>query len=206
MGQDQTEPRNIAPRDAREARAIRKLLKSRSVKRVANFASSCLQIYAPSLHNYYGHTLDELCSHGDTVHRNFKGNVFAGASFNLGPQTVTTAPHRDHLHLPFGLSAVTVFGDFDPKKSAKLKLLIQVPPYTTYMIMSAIITHSHTPLAEGDTRLSFSQYFAGALFRYRRRDSMCTQKQFEREGNGLEPGAERWSKGIRLLRSWATRW
>lgn len=145
------------------------------------------------------------------MRRNFKGNVFAGASFNLGPQTVTTTPHRDHLHLPFGLSAVTVFGDFDPKKSAKLKLhelklLIQVPPHSTYMIMSAIITHSHTPLAEGETRLSFSQYFPGALFWYQRRESMCTQKQFEQEGNEPEPGAERWSKGIRLFRSWATRW
>ncbi|KAI0794778.1 hypothetical protein C8Q74DRAFT_1193619, partial [Fomes fomentarius] len=188
---------------------IKKLLKSRSVKRVVNFASSCLQIYAPAVHDYYGRTLDAICTHDRTLQHNFDNNVFAGATVNLGPCTVAT-PHRDHLNLPFGLCAVTVFGQFDPTRSAKvkldeLKLLIQVPPYTTYLIMLAVITHSNTPLDDGETRMSMCQYTAGGLCRYHR-CGMRTQKQFKSDGEKLETGEERWRTGVELLQKWATMW
>ncbi|KIK63680.1 hypothetical protein GYMLUDRAFT_133433, partial [Collybiopsis luxurians FD-317 M1] len=79
--------------------------------------------------------------------------------------------HRDFLNWPFGWCAITALGRFDPTRSAQLilwefKLVIDFPHGATVLIPSAVVTHSNTPIAEGDVRTSFTQYTAGALFRW----------------------------------------
>ncbi|KAJ3769587.1 hypothetical protein FB446DRAFT_623905, partial [Lentinula raphanica] len=79
--------------------------------------------------------------------------------------------HRDSLNWPFGWCAITALGKYDPRRSGQLilwelKLVIDFPHAATVFIPSAVITHSNTPLAEGDNRMSFTQYTAGPIFRW----------------------------------------
>ncbi|KAJ3718182.1 hypothetical protein C8R42DRAFT_548423, partial [Lentinula raphanica] len=79
--------------------------------------------------------------------------------------------HRDFLNWPFGWCAITALGTFDATRSAQLilwelKLVIDFPHAATVLIPSAVITHSNMPVAEGDTRMSFTQYTAGSIFRW----------------------------------------
>ncbi|KAJ3966393.1 hypothetical protein EV361DRAFT_774759, partial [Lentinula raphanica] len=84
---------------------------------------------------------------------------------------VRTFKHRDFLNWPFGWCAITALGNFNPSRSGQLilwelKLVIDFPHAATVLIPSAVITHSNTPLAEEDTRMSFTQYTAGPIFRW----------------------------------------
>ncbi|KAJ3769792.1 hypothetical protein FB446DRAFT_629681, partial [Lentinula raphanica] len=91
--------------------------------------------------------------------------------------------HRDFLNWPFGWCAITTLGRFDPTRSGqlilwKLKLVIDVPPAATVLIPSAVITHSNTPVAVGDTQMSFMQYTAGPIFRWVQ-NGCRTEKELE---------------------------
>ena len=44
--------------------------------------------------------------------------------------------------------------------------MIEFPHAATILIPSASITHSNIPVQDGDIRLSFTQFAAGALFQY----------------------------------------
>ncbi len=102
--------------------------------------------------------------------RNFPGSVFAAAAFNFGGD-IWTFKHRDFLNWAFGWCAITALGRFNPTRSAQLilwelKLVINFPHGATILVPSAVVTHSNTPVAEGDVRTSFTQYTAGAIFRW----------------------------------------
>lgn len=102
--------------------------------------------------------------------RNFEGSAFAAATFNLGPR-VCTSVHRDHLNLPGGFCSITALGSYNPTQGGHLilwdlNLIIEFPPGTTILVASAVIAHSNLPVSGGETRMSFTQYSAGALFRY----------------------------------------
>lgn len=47
-----------------------------------------------------------------------------------------------------------------------LKLVIEFPPGATILIPSAAIEHSNMPISPGETRLSITQFTAGALHRW----------------------------------------
>lgn len=102
---------------------------------------------------------------------NFPGfSEFAAAAFNLGGN-VWTFKHWDFLNWPFGWCAITALGNFDPGRTAQLilwelKLVIDFPHGATVLIPSGVITHSNTPVATGDTCMSFTQYTADAIFRW----------------------------------------
>ncbi|KAJ3764384.1 hypothetical protein EV360DRAFT_9676, partial [Lentinula raphanica] len=79
--------------------------------------------------------------------------------------------HRDFLNWPFGWCAITALGRFDPTRTGQLilwelRLVVDFPPAATVLIPSAVITHSNTPVAVDDTRISFTQYTAGPIFRW----------------------------------------
>ncbi len=162
----------------------------------------------PEVYNEYARTLDQICNEDTTLRRPFENNVFAGVTFNLGPRVVTLR-HRDHLNLPFGWCCVTVFGDFDYTRGGHLVLwdlglVIEIPPGATFLIPSAILEHSNLDIAEGETRMSVTQYSAGGLFRWIRCGSR-TQAAFERDGNRVETGRGRWQAGVALLGKWSSR-
>jgi hypothetical protein len=97
-------------------------------------------------------------------------SVFAGATFNFGPYTITL-PHLDFANLAWGWCAVTALGRFDPDKGGHLILwdlclVIRFPPGSSILIPSAILQHSNMSIQEGETRYSFTQYTAAGIFRY----------------------------------------
>ena len=97
-------------------------------------------------------------------------SVFPGLTINFGGR-VTTYRHQDINNLAYGICAITPLGTFDHRRSAQLvleelKLIIEVPATATAFILSASCTHSNLPLAEDETRILFTQYAAGPIFRY----------------------------------------
>ncbi|KAJ7738681.1 hypothetical protein DFH07DRAFT_966016 [Mycena maculata] len=65
----------------------------------------------------------------------------------------------------------SALGDFDPTTGGHfvlgdLKLVIEFPPGTLILIPSATLSHSNIPVRPGETRVSFTQFTSGGLFRY----------------------------------------
>lgn len=128
-------------------------------------------MWAPRVYNIYEDARNTLKKKLPHLPENFPGvSVFAAAAFNFGG-SVWTFKHRDFLNWAFGWCAITALGKFDPTRSAQLilwelKLVVDFPHAATALIPSAVITHSNTPVAPGDYRTSFTQYTAGAIFRW----------------------------------------
>ncbi|KAJ7653713.1 hypothetical protein DFH06DRAFT_1133844 [Mycena polygramma] len=81
------------------------LLAQKPFQRIAGFANSMFQLYAPDLHNYYNTTLNRLHCWDRRLKRNFLPtlSVFAAATFNFGPSTITL-PHIDFAQPRLGLA------------------------------------------------------------------------------------------------------
>jgi hypothetical protein len=102
--------------------------------------------------------------------RNFPGSIFACATMNFGPR-VSSFKHRDLLNLAFGWCSIAALGNFDHTKGGHLilwdlKLAIEFPPGSTILIPSATLSHSTTSILGNESRLSFTQYSAGGIFRW----------------------------------------
>ena len=163
--------------------------------------------WAPELYKYYEEKLDKLFKSDERLTRPFR-SVYPAATYNLGPRTVCL-PHVDFANLPFGYCAITAIGDYDYKKGGHIvlwepKLIIEFPPGTTVLLPSAIVTHFNMPVAEGETRCSFTQYAAGGLFRWVDNGfktaadhwDTLTEKQ---KGEKMEADKKRWEFGLGLL-------
>ena len=101
---------------------------------------------------------------------NFNNSVFSTAAFNFGPN-VWTFKHQDSANCLFGWCAIQALDHFDPKAGGHLilwdlKKVIEFPPGALILIPSATMTHSNVPVQPGNSRVSFTQYCAGGLFRY----------------------------------------
>lgn len=95
---------------------------------------------------------------------------FAANVFNFGPATSTVA-HRDFKNLISGFCAIIAFGDFDHTKSGHLVLheanvVLEFRAGDVVFIPSALMTHSNRPVAAGETRMSWTCFTAGGLFRW----------------------------------------
>jgi hypothetical protein len=91
-------------------------------------------------------------------------------AFNLGKRVVTKK-HVDSQNYPFGWCMVTALGDFDATKGGHLvlwdlKLILEFPAGACICLPSALITHSNIPTKESETRMSFTQYCPGEIFRF----------------------------------------
>ena len=84
-----------------------------------------------------------------------------------------------------------------------LKLVIDFPAGSTVLIPSATLMHSTTPVAANESRLSFTQYCAGPIFRFVDQ-GFRTEKVLKRE----DPEAHqlfqaskvyRWQQGMDLF-------
>ena len=160
----------------------------------------------PKLYDYYVDCLGKLHAQNPTLHRLFPGSVFAAASYNFGPRTVCFK-HKDFANLPFGLCAVTAFGDFDPKEGGHLILWeckLEFPPGSTILLPLAVIAHSNVPIQRGEKRYSFAQYTAGGLFRWVEQGfqpsaafyASLSPMELKAE---LEQDKQRWKFGLSLL-------
>jgi hypothetical protein len=115
----------------------------------------------------------------------------------------------DFANLPFGYCAITALGDYNPKTGGhfvlwECKLILELPPGATILIPSAIVTHFNLPVADHETRYSFTQYAAGGLFRWVDNNFMTSANNWaklteEERKDKEEQNEKRWEFGLSLL-------
>ncbi|KAJ2911954.1 hypothetical protein MD484_g8460, partial [Candolleomyces efflorescens] len=188
--------------------AVQDLLNNHHLRRLATYASAVFSFWAPRLFKYYKDHLDPLLERMKNLEKNFEKSVFTSAAFNFGP-CVCTIAHRDCMNCPFGWCAIQSLGNFDHTLGGhlvikELKLLIEFPPGPVILIPSAVFTHANTPVQAGEKRASFTQYCAGALFRYVDNNFMTqdafqasvSQEEFEMK---MKEKKTRWKDGLGLF-------
>ncbi|KAF9036136.1 hypothetical protein BJ165DRAFT_1316006, partial [Panaeolus papilionaceus] len=170
-GGGQVRPCNISHADTkRNRKVLNSLNRAPCFRRISNFASSVFASWAPKLYQHYAAAARTLHGKYPDLERPFPLSVFSTTTYNLGPQVICT-PHTDVANLPYGWCAIVALGNYDPRKGGhlvlwKCKLVVEFPPGSLILIPSAVITHSNTTLLPHETRYSFTQYSAGALFRW----------------------------------------
>ncbi|KAJ7838442.1 hypothetical protein B0H13DRAFT_1650760 [Mycena leptocephala] len=177
--------------------------------------------YAPDLHEFYRanyndlYAWDERQKRAKHMIRNFteKLSVFATATFNFGPATITF-PHLDFRNLAWGWCAITALGNFDPDRGGHLvlwdlKMIIRFPPGSTILLPSAILRHSNVKIFPHETRFSFTQFTPAGLFRWVyngfRTDKdvdSSTATSAEQRQQRKHDRAERWGEGLKMYRKW----
>ncbi|KAF8971659.1 hypothetical protein BDZ97DRAFT_1752936 [Flammula alnicola] len=168
-GGGQKEPRNLS-NEGPNGLVVQELNEMEAFKRMGGFASAVMASWMPDLYRYYADNLGELHDKNPTLRRVWNCSIFSAATYNFGPRTCCFK-HRDFGNLPFGWCAVTALGNYDPTKGGHLilwdlHLVIEFPPGSTILLPSAIVAHSNVAISKGETRYSFAQYSAGALFRW----------------------------------------
>ena len=125
----------------------------------------------PKAYRYYKTHLDKLwVAHPELSRPLFPRSIMPTAAFNLG-RRVTTKIHVDSMNCPFGWCIIMALGDFDSSQGGhlilwELGLVLEFPSGACICLPSAIIAHSNIPTREGDSRMSFTQYCSGEIFRY----------------------------------------
>ena len=128
-------------------------------------------MWHPKAYRYYKTNLDKLSErYPDIGHPLFPRSIMPSAAFNIGKRVVTKK-HVDSQNYPFGWCMVTALGNFDATKGGHLvlwdlKLIIEFPAGACICLPSALITHSNIPTKESETRMSFTQYCPGEIFRF----------------------------------------
>ncbi|KAJ7664161.1 hypothetical protein B0H17DRAFT_1211427 [Mycena rosella] len=112
------------------------LLSNIAFIRYAGFATGLLATWALNLFDFYVDCMRVFYKHYPHLHR----------PFNLGPWTCALG-HRDYTNLD-------------------CKLIIEFPPGTTILILSAAIFHSNIPISDNERCDSFTQYTAGGPFQW----------------------------------------
>ncbi|KAJ7818538.1 hypothetical protein B0H14DRAFT_2601255 [Mycena olivaceomarginata] len=137
------------------------LLGNADINRLTNFASFAFSMWAPQLYSHY-------------VEKQREGSNVTLAPPSAIPEvrrSVWTFKHRDVCNLPFGWCAIQSLGRFDATKGGHLvlwdlKLVIEFPAGALILLPSATLAHSNVPVADGQERISFTQYTSGGLFRW----------------------------------------
>lgn len=134
--------------------------------------------------------------------------VFPTTACNF--RNVCCFPHRDTQNCPFSWCGITALGRFDHVKGGhlilwELKLIIEFPHGYTILIPSATITHSNSAVADGEIRMSITQYCAGSVLRYAD-NLLCTDKDLRQKNKALydqnqADKKERWILSLGLLSS-----
>jgi hypothetical protein len=181
------------------------------VELYAHLGTAAFAAYFPKLFNYYTHTLRGVFEKIPGLRRICPSSVFPAATFNCGPATYTRR-HRDNNNLAHGLCTIFSGGNFDSKKGGHiiifdLKLVIEFPPGSIVIIPSGSLDHGNVPIQPGETRVSFTQYCAGAIMRWTEY-GFQTWRQLEKLGTPeaqnamcgiLESNKRRWSWAMALF-------
>ena len=114
--------------------------------------------------------MKDLKEHVQEFKPNFARSQFSCITFNFGPR-VCTSVHTDAKNCPHSMCAITSAGQYDPSKGGHLvlhdlKMIIEFPPGSTFLVPSALLRHCNTPVGESETRYSVTQYSAGGIFRW----------------------------------------
>jgi hypothetical protein len=125
--------------------------------------------YYPKVYRYYSTNLRKLFNRHTYLKHCFNCSIFPACTFNC-TNTITLKCVDDGNYFA-GACPIYSGGNYDPKLGKHiilfdLKLIIEFPPASTVIIPSSTISHGNTPIQPGETRVSFTQYCAGGLFRW----------------------------------------
>jgi hypothetical protein len=120
-------------------------------------------------------------------------------AFNLGNRVITKK-HIDSQNCPFGWCTITALGEFDASKGGHiilwdLGIVLEFPAGACVCLPSALITHSNIPTNESETRMSFTQYCSGEIFRHIE-NGFRTDKNLEKQ----DPAILAFRKNARINR------
>ncbi|KAJ7022856.1 hypothetical protein C8F04DRAFT_1272157 [Mycena alexandri] len=189
-------------------RLIRRLLRNKSIHRIAGFQSMGLALYAPKLYQYYCKFLRGLFQKHPNLIHTFSNSVFPAVTLNCGD--AMTFEHCNIFNIVHGLCPITSGGHFNHVLGGhlylrQLHLIIQFPSGATILIPSECLDHGNTPIQTGETRYSITQYAAGGLFRwaaygYQSGKSLLAQPGGEAVKSVFDgvPGS-RWKWGLNLF-------
>ncbi|KAK1218881.1 hypothetical protein PQX77_018408 [Marasmius sp. AFHP31] len=168
-GGGQTEPTNLS-HSVNTDKVLEELCSLPFFARASGQANQFLKTYAPKSHEFQEENLAKLQERYPHLNFNFNDTVFAACTWNFGPQ-FTSYEHVDGNNYAWTWCAITAYGSFNPDHGGHLILsdlgvIIRFPPGATILIPSALLRHSNTLIRKGETRYSFVQYSAGALFRW----------------------------------------
>ncbi|KAI0040403.1 hypothetical protein FA95DRAFT_1502918, partial [Auriscalpium vulgare] len=203
-------PHNVNFYSPEQAAVAQSLLDSKNIGRILGHGSSAFATFNHDTFAHYGSVLQDIRARQPELRAPSRNSVFPTVTFNFGPRAVTT-PHRDAKNVPYGWCAVTALGDFDHERGGHLvlwdlQLVIEFPAGATILIPSALITHSNASIQQGETRLSVTQFCAGALMRWHAY-GFCTEDAMRERDPALaeafEAAAEsRWSDMVAYLPTW----
>ncbi|KAF8056168.1 hypothetical protein FPV67DRAFT_1431887 [Lyophyllum atratum] len=204
MGLGATYPTNLD--NGPHAAMVERLISNPDIQRLAHFADFAFSLWAPKVYAHYINHIGGLFEKLTYLRRIFPKSIFPAAAFNFGPK-VWTRSHRDLLNFPIGWCAIQALGCFDPTKGGQfvlpdLKLVVEFPPNTLILVPSATLTHANIPVRKGESRVSFTQYCSGGLFRFVD-NGFRTEKQLQREdpeeyGRIVELKKTHWQWGLSL--------
>lgn len=135
------------------------------------FLTATFALWHPKAYRYYKINLDKLWDvYPHLSLPLFPRSILPTAAFNLGNRVVTKR-HIDSRNCPFGWCTITALGDFDASKGGHLILwdigmVLEFPAGACICLPSALIAHSNIPTNTSETRMSFTQYCSGEVFRH----------------------------------------
>ncbi|KAG6887199.1 hypothetical protein C0992_000144 [Termitomyces sp. T32_za158] len=201
MGLGATYPTNLNF-EGPHAEMLNRLLENCHIQRIAHFADGAFNLLAPKLYEHYYNHLNTLFDNLPYLRHIFPKSVFPAAAFNFGGNVFTKA-HRDCMNYAIGWCAIQALGVFDPKKSGHfvlpdLKLIIEFPPGALILMPSA----ANLPVSKGESRVSFTQYCAGGLFRYII-NGFCTETELQKRDHDkymkiMDLKVTRWDDNLKL--------
>lgn len=124
----------------------------------------------PNLMKQYTDLQVELIAINCLFRAVFPDSPFCAFTMNMGPHTVCIG-HRDFWNLVYGTCPIGALGPFNHRTGGHIilhepKVIFEFRRGDVMFIPSGAITHENVPIAEGETRYSFTMYTAGGLFRY----------------------------------------
>lgn len=127
-------------------------------------------MYSPRMYAKYQSCMAQVLAHCGEGGCQYNNSVFPAASYNLGPATATIQ-YRDFNDFTGGWCAITSGGNYNPQLGghlviSALRLVIEFPLGSTIEIPSALLDHPNVAVQPGEECFSFTQYCAGALFRW----------------------------------------
>ncbi|EIM83652.1 uncharacterized protein STEHIDRAFT_45275, partial [Stereum hirsutum FP-91666 SS1] len=126
--------------------------------------------FAPKIYQHCATNLQKILDKYPDCQQPLDNTIFPALTFNLGPQSVTWG-HVDSQNAAQGFCPVNSAGKYDPKRGGHMVLLdfnliIEFPPGSTILLPSSIVRHGNTPIADHETRYSFTMFVPGPLLRW----------------------------------------
>ncbi|KAG6824927.1 hypothetical protein H0H92_005376 [Tricholoma furcatifolium] len=169
MGLGATYPTNLST--GSHSQMMNRLLANRDIIRMANFADTAFNFWAPNVYEKYRTTLLPLFDSYHHLKHIFERSIYPAAAYNFGPN-VFTLTHCDCMNNLADGAQFRPWGDSILRRGGGhlvlpgLNLVIKFPAGALILIPSATITHRNIPVQESDECASLTQYCAGGLFRY----------------------------------------